>query len=64
MDGSPAYGWEDDLERWLEPFLERLKREAQRPWAPVYLKGLILPGERNARRAQEHRADGRADSAG
>ena len=48
MDGSPAYGWEDDLERWLEPFLERLKREAQRQWAPVYLKGLILPGERKS----------------
>ncbi len=48
MDGSPIYGWEDDLEHWLEPFLERLRREAQRYWAPVYLKGLILPGERKS----------------
>ena len=46
MDGSPADGWEDELERWLAPFLRRLRRKAQRHWAPFYLKGLILPGER------------------
>jgi SRSO17 transposase len=48
MDGSPAEGWEDELGRWLEPFLGRLRRKAQRHWAPVYLKGLILPGERKS----------------
>ncbi len=48
MDGSPAEGWEDELERWLEPFLARLRRQAQRRWAPVYLKRLILPGERKS----------------
>jgi SRSO17 transposase len=49
MDGSPAReGWEEELERWLEPFLARLRRQAQRRWAPVYLKGLILPGERKS----------------
>jgi SRSO17 transposase len=48
MDGSPAGGWEDELERWLEPFLARLRRKAQRRWAPFYLKGLILPGERKS----------------
>src|SRR5918997_7104800 len=48
MDGSPAEGWEEELERWLEPFLERLRRQAQRHWAPVYVKGLILPGERKS----------------
>jgi len=48
-DGAPAReGWEDELGRWLEPFLERLRRQAQRRWAPVYLKGLILPGERES----------------
>ena len=45
MDGSPAEGWEDELERWLAPFLARLRRQAQRRWAPFYLKGLVLPGE-------------------
>jgi SRSO17 transposase len=48
MDGSPTEGWEDELERWLEPFLARLRRKAQRRWAPFYLKGLILPGERKS----------------
>ena len=46
MDRSPADGWEGELERWLEPFLARLGREERRRWAPFYLKGLILPGER------------------
>src|SRR5918997_5160214 len=48
MDGSPAEGWEEELERWLAPFLARLRRKAQPHWAPVYLKGLILPGERKS----------------
>src|SRR5918911_195531 len=48
MEGTAAEGWEDELERWLEPFLRRWRREAQRRWAPVYLKGLILPGERKS----------------
>src|SRR3712207_4926538 len=47
-DGSPGQGWEEELERWLEPFLAGLRRKAQRHWAPVYLKGLILPGERKS----------------
>jgi SRSO17 transposase len=41
-------GWEGELERWLAPFLAALSREAQRRWAVVYLKGLILPGERKS----------------
>src|ERR671933_2288004 len=48
MEGRPVDGWEEALERWLGPFLERLRRQAQRRWAPVYLKGLILPGERKS----------------
>jgi SRSO17 transposase len=48
MDGSPAEGWEDELGRWLEPFLARLRRKEQRHWAPFYLKGLLLPGERKS----------------
>jgi SRSO17 transposase len=48
MDRSVARGWEDELEGWLEPFLARLRRQAQRRWAPFYLKGLILPGERKS----------------
>jgi SRSO17 transposase len=48
MEGRPADGWEGKLGRWLEPFLGRLRRKAQRRWAPFYLKGLILPGERKS----------------
>src|SRR3954453_12296494 len=48
MDGSAAEGWEDGLERWLGPFLARLRRKEQRRWAPFYVKGLILPGERKS----------------
>src|SRR3954452_24766123 len=48
MGGSPADGWEDELGRWLEPFLARLRRKEQRHWAPLYLKGLLLPGERKS----------------
>src|SRR3954447_4151652 len=47
-DGSSGQGWAGELERWLEPFLARLRRQAQRRWAPIYLKGLILPGERKS----------------
>jgi SRSO17 transposase len=48
MEERPADGWEVELGRWLEPFLVRLRRQAQRHWAPFYLKGLILPGERKS----------------
>jgi hypothetical protein len=48
MGGSAAEGWGEELERWLEPFLAGLRRKAPRRWAPFYLKGLILPGERKS----------------
>src|SRR3954452_688231 len=48
MEGMHADGWEEKLEHWREPFLARLRRKEQRRWAPVYLKGLILPGERKS----------------
>ena len=48
MAGSLAEGWGDKLQRWLEPFLVRLRRKSQPHWAPFYLKGLILPGERKS----------------
>jgi len=48
MGGRLEEDWEGELERWLEPFLAGLRRKAQRRWAPFYLKGLILPGERKS----------------
>src|SRR5215218_5989156 len=48
MATSAPGGWEGELRRWLAPFLAALSREAQRRWAVVYLKGLIVPGERKS----------------
>lgn len=45
---SAAGGWEAEFARWLRPFLTALQREAQRHWAPVYLQGLLGPGERKS----------------
>ncbi len=44
----PSSSWEAELERWLTPFLERIGRAERRRWAPLYLKGLLLPGERKS----------------
>jgi SRSO17 transposase len=41
-------GWLDELEAWSEPFLEALDHPARRHWAPYYLRGLLLPGERKS----------------
>lgn len=47
MDAAVA-SWEEDLERWLEPFRVLLNRPAQKQQMAVYLKGLVLPGERKS----------------
>jgi hypothetical protein len=31
MEGTPAEGWEDELERWFEPFLAGLRGGFQNP---------------------------------
>jgi SRSO17 transposase len=41
-------GWMRDLASWSEPFLEALDHPARRHWAPYYLRGLLLPGERKS----------------
>jgi SRSO17 transposase len=40
--------WKRELEQWCAPFLEPLGRAEQRAWAPVYLCGLLGPGERKS----------------
>jgi SRSO17 transposase len=40
--------WEREFTRWLAPFLETLGHRARRRWAPVYLRGLLAPGERKS----------------
>lgn len=38
----------DDLDAWLAPFLDVLGRKTRRAWAPLYLRGLLGPGERKS----------------
>ena len=45
---TPTADWQAAFEVWLTPFLARLGRVEQRRWAPVYLQGLLGPGERKS----------------
>jgi hypothetical protein len=47
MSGSGS-DWTEDLERWLEPFLERLGNKTRRRMCPRYVAGLIGPGDRKS----------------
>ncbi len=37
-----------DLDAWVVPFLEVMGRKTRRTWAPLYLRGLLGPGERKS----------------
>jgi SRSO17 transposase len=41
-------GWRDDLSEWLKPFLARLGHKARRRMCPLYVAGLIGPGDRKS----------------
>jgi SRSO17 transposase len=41
-------GWREELDGWLGPFLAALGHAKRRRWAPVYLRGLLGPGERKS----------------
>ena len=45
---SARSDWEDELGRWLEPFLERLGHKARQRMCPLHVAGLIGPQERSA----------------
>ena len=40
--------WNDELMQWLEPFLARLGHKRRRQMCPLYVAGLIGPGERKS----------------
>jgi SRSO17 transposase len=40
--------WRSDLARWLEPFLDALGHPARRALCPLYVAGLIGPGDRKS----------------
>jgi len=40
--------WRGELGRWLKPFLDRLGDKARRQMCPLYVSGLIGPGDRKS----------------
>src|SRR5882757_1410644 len=40
--------WRDELGRWLKPFLDRLGHKTRRQMCPLYVSGLIGPGDRKS----------------
>ncbi|WP_424753587.1 IS701 family transposase [Methylobacterium sp.] len=38
----------DELDTWLVPFLAVMGRKTRRTWAPLYLRGLLGPGDRKS----------------
>ena len=49
--------WQDDLERWLEPYLRGLGNKTRRRMCPAYIAGLIGPGDRKSIQPMAARAD-------
>src|SRR6188768_3839572 len=47
MTGTTS-DWKDELGRWLKPFLDRLGHKARRQMCPLYVAGLIGPGDRKS----------------
>lgn len=44
----PGLEWTDELESWLEPFLDGLGHSTRRRMCPAYVAGLIGPGDRKS----------------
>ena len=40
--------WRDELGRWLKPFLTCLRHKSRRQMCPLYVSGLIGPGDRKS----------------
>jgi SRSO17 transposase len=45
---ATAEDWQNELQRWLGPFLSHLGHKARRRMCPLYVAGLIGPGERKS----------------
>src|SRR5208337_3585482 len=46
--GSRTSDWKEELGRFLKPFLDRLGHKARRQMCPLYVTGLIGPGDRKS----------------
>src|SRR6201987_4830683 len=51
-------GWGIELEKWLQPFVERLGNKARRRMCPAYVAGLIGPGDRKSVQPMAARGSG------
>jgi SRSO17 transposase len=40
--------WQGQFERWFAPFSDAFQHKVRRIWAPVYVRGLIAPGDRKS----------------
>src|SRR3712207_2351887 len=61
MAQAATADWEQSLAARLAPFLEALGHKVRQRWAPVYVRGLLGPGERKSVQpmsARVARADG------
>jgi SRSO17 transposase len=56
MAGHDRADWQGDLQRWLAPFLSHLGHKARRRMCPLYIAGLIGPGERKSIQPMAFRA--------
>lgn len=45
---SADVGWEPRFDRFMQPFLAAWRFKTRKKWAPVYIRGLLLPGERKS----------------
>src|SRR6201988_354146 len=48
LGGLTMVEWGEELERWLKPFLDRLGHKTRRRMCPLYVAGLIGPGDRKS----------------
>jgi len=48
MSKQAAEWWEREFDRWLAPFWAALGDRRRRRWGPVYVRGLLGPGERKS----------------
>jgi SRSO17 transposase len=44
----PGLDWTEELDRWLEPFIEALGHRTRQRMCPAYIAGLIGPGDRKS----------------
>lgn len=40
--------YELQLDRWISPFLDAFQHKVRRKWAPLYIRGLLAPGDRKS----------------